>query len=102
MTPYIKPNGDISNFWGISRDSRELGFEVSELYQFIDKSQWRQFHSLDSAEANANLVQIKRTSLIKYLPKNFVVVQSERVPWAWANYESRVTKNYTSVKVNLN
>lgn len=99
--PFIKPNGDLSNFFGLSRKSREYAFEVGQLYPYIKDNQWSLYHKEDSIKFCSKVIHIKRPDLVNFLPNNFILVEVDSVPWAYARFPNRIIKNYYCIKIIL-
>jgi len=81
----MPPNSHYSNFFGLSRKSRMIGFEISHILVQLKNQKWSNFYG----NFNQNLKEPIKVdnSKLHYLKKGKYLLIKEKVPpYLWRNY----------------
>ncbi|UZT99069.1 SdpA family antimicrobial peptide system protein [Chryseobacterium fluminis] len=91
-------SSNAENFFGLSRKSRKLGYDLSIILSTFQRITWIKINSLENIKIEQQkFKKINKNQLqINTLDKGYYMIVSQPViPWAWSKYPSRVRKQYS-------
>ncbi|MGI8950156.1 MAG: SdpA family antimicrobial peptide system protein [Chitinophagaceae bacterium] len=98
----INTNSEPLNFFGLSRQSRRIGMEVSMIANQIPDTVWKETTFVSCKLSTLNVFLIKNKKNL-YLLKSgtYLVSIHTLIPWAYAKFPTHYTTKYKLAKVRI-
>lgn len=87
--------------YGIGRDMRVQGAEVSKILKELKPNDWKETTVLDSCFRYRKTIGVSNNSSIPNICGNYILVLQEPVPWAWSTDKSKITMPIKFVKLKI-
>jgi antimicrobial peptide system SdpA family protein len=95
-------NASIDNDFGLSRDSRIVGMELSEVLNFLKSKSWKNKTGIRKVPKESIPDTIKLTRKLDFFtPGNYVFYQYKIVPFSWANQGQEKNAPYIVAKIHI-
>jgi antimicrobial peptide system SdpA family protein len=94
-------NASRENYFGFSRKSRFIGFEISKISAKINHESW--------VQSKGN-IKIPKSFKIQYVRGNFryfkrnnlyILIKTNPIPWAWASYSQEPVRPFEYVIISI-
>ena len=94
------PNASLKYIYGFNRGMRFTSSQVGYLVGMLQENNWREFKNLKKAQTNvSSFIQLRNNFSPPLLCGKFIMVKTERIPWAWAKHRNTVNMPVLAVGI---
>ncbi|SOU86797.1 SdpA family antimicrobial peptide system protein [Tenacibaculum dicentrarchi] len=93
-------NFSIENIFGIRRTSTRISNEIATLVKETSDSIWVKSKEGETIFNNGEFLNKKSSFLYPRLKGKYVIINKERIPWAWSIFENKYNQSTNYLKVN--
>jgi len=94
-------NFSLQNVFGIKRTSTRLSIEIASLIKEAPDSLWVESYRLhENTFLDGEFIKKKSAFLYPKLSGKIILINKERVPWAWSSFEEKIQKSVNYLKVH--
>lgn len=91
------PNSHYSNFFGLSRKSRMIGFEISHILVQLNKEKWENFNG-NFNKYTKKAIKVDNSKLHYLKTGSYLLVKEKVPPYLWRNYVKNKLKEIIYVE----
>ncbi|WP_103867216.1 SdpA family antimicrobial peptide system protein [Aquimarina sp. I32.4] len=92
-------NFSLTNFFGLKRTSTRITTELGMLIKETPDSLWVKTNGISNDFEKGNYIIRKSHFKKPYLSEKIILINKERVPWAWSNFNERKIIPITYLKI---
>lgn len=93
-------NFSFSNVFGIKRTSTRISMEIATLIKETPDSLWVKSEGIGNRFNKGRFILKKSVFANPYLDGEIIILNRERVPWAWLNFEDKLQTSINYLKIN--